>query len=57
MRPHVDAADLAEQLAQLRELEHFLRQALAREQNPAQLARYFELFRDVRDRILEIASR
>lgn len=57
MRPYVDAQDLAEQLAQLRELEHFLRLALARENSPAQLARYFELYRDVRDRIVEFDAR
>lgn len=57
MRPRVDAADLAEQLAQLRELEHFLRQALSRESDPAQLARFFELYRDVRERIAETLAR
>lgn len=56
MRPVTEPGQIAEQLAQLRELEHFLRQALATEDKPAKLARFFVLFRDVRDRILEIQA-
>lgn len=56
MRPVAEPGQVEEQLAQLRELEHFLRQALATENKPAQLARFFVLFRDVRDRILEIQA-
>ena len=56
MRPAMEPDQIAEQLSQLRAREQFLRQALATENKPAQLARFYVLFRDVRDRILEMQA-